>query len=296
MTIDPDTDLSGYDISSSESDTSSVLGSDTGRNALAPTSEVQELISAINTGLDSLFKASIFVRKFAPKDKRLRAAKTKSFDNRADVMYVNDRFPSLAHRNATLAARLGEANARRRQYFKYRRDHNERLSTVAIKNDAHNSCDIQKKQSGPIRRDTGPVESVLTIETKPSLLADTEATAFAANAAIQARMAEMYEAPAMSVVSFATSIAEASGEELPYPPVPAEAQDGSPFLCAYCLTFVQLKREGSEQQWRFERTTLYLNPANLFQEAYPPRPRALHLHIFLLQSGELSVTTCLVRT
>ena len=121
------------DLPSSESDSSSISRSG-GRNTLAPTSETQELMSAIRTGLDSLFKASIFIRKFASQDKRLRAAKAALFGNCADIMYIKDRYP-LLNKNATLVARLGEANARRRQYFLYRRELDERLSKVATEND-----------------------------------------------------------------------------------------------------------------------------------------------------------------
>lgn len=63
-----DTDLSEYNISSSESETSSTLSSDDGIKALAPTSEIQELISAIGSGIDALFKASIFVRRLIQND------------------------------------------------------------------------------------------------------------------------------------------------------------------------------------------------------------------------------------
>ena len=218
----------------------------------------------MKTGLDSLFKVSIFVQKFAPKDKRLRAAKTTPFDNRADAMYVKDRYPALLEKNATLATRLGEANARRRQYFKYRRDHHERLSTVTAK-DIHNSGKGLGKQSEVIDRRAVPAKSVLTAETLPSLFAQTEATAFEADAAAQAqlRMLEIQQTPiAMSVASFATSIAETSDENLPFPPVPDEAVIGSAFLCPYCMTFQQLEPVGLERQWRFERGNRYPNSAN----------------------------------
>ncbi|MCJ1369865.1 hypothetical protein MMC20_001077 [Loxospora ochrophaea] len=241
----PDTDLSEYDISSSESDSS--FSSSDERRAVNPTSEIQELIFATKAGLDSLFKASIFIRKFAPKERRLRAAETKPFDNRADIMYVNDRYPLLTDKNAALVARLGEANARRRQYFKYRRDHNERLSMVAAEGD----LDTKKGQLELNVKRAGLAKTVLTVETKPSLFAETEATAFVVDKAAQAQTLELPSAPqAMSIVSFATSVAENSDEELPFPPLPAEAEDGSPFLCPYCLQYQQVKHEGSEHRWR----------------------------------------------
>ena len=205
-------------------------------------------------------------------------------------MYVHDRYPSL-NQNMTLVGRLGEANARRRQYFKYRRDHDERLSTVAVKD---NSVNI-KTQRYPEPEVPAPDKTVSTVETKPSLLADTEATAFVADEAAQIETLSILEAPkAMSAVSYATSIAETSDEDLSFPPVPVEAQSGTPFLCPYCFQFQQMKREGLERHWRYERSTFLRAMANLPQKARPPRSRALHLHFHVMRSRYLSITTCLV--
>ena len=248
LIIDSNTDLSEFDISSSESDASSLSCFVNERNSIRSTSEIQELISAIKAGLDNLFKASIFIRKFAPNDKRQRASATKPFDNRADVMYVKDRYSLLAQKNEALTARLGEANARRRQYFKYCRDHNDRLSRAPDEKDTLKSETMPKKQP-----ETRPAKSVTTVQTKPSLFAGTEATAFIAGAGADAQISELLDAPpAMSVVSFATSIAEASSDELPFPPIPADAHRNSLILCPYCLRIVQMKRGNLEHQWRFE--------------------------------------------
>ena len=244
----------------------------------------------MDTSLGSLFKASIFIRTNETRDKRLRAERMKPFDNRADIMYVNDRYPSL-NQNATLVGRLGEANARRRQYFKYRRDHDERLSTVAVKD---NSVNV-KTQRYPEAGVPAPDKTVSTVETKPSLLADTEATTFIADEAAQIEMLRMLEAPkAISAVSFATSIADISDEGFSFPSVPVEAENGTPFLCPYCFRFQKLKREGLEHHWRYERSNFLQAFANLLQKARPPRSRALHLHFLILRSRRLSITTCLV--
>ena len=284
-----DIDLSEYDLSSSESDSSSVPSSEE-RNNQGSISEIQTLISAIDTSLGSLFKASIFIRSNTTRGKRLRVESTKPFDNRADIMYINDRYP-LLNQNATLVGRLGEANARRRQYFKYRRDHDERLSTVAVK---ANSVNV-KTQRYPEARVSAPEETISTVETKPSLLADTEATAFVANEAAQMEMLRDLEAPkAMSEVSLATSIADISDEGFSFPSVPIEAENGTPFLCPYCFRFQSLKCEGLEYHWRYERSSLLLAFAKSLQKARPPRSRALHLYFLVLRSRYLSITTRLV--
>lgn len=241
-----DVDLLEYGLSASDSDSSSVSSSD-GETAPHNTSEIQELLSATRIGIDSLFKASIFVRKNASKDRRLRAATKDIFDNRADILHISDRYPLLKH-NSTLVPRLGEANARRRQYFTYLRDHNERLAAVS---DDSDNIEAQI-HPGVVRAEAAM--TVMTGETKPSLLADTAATPFVADEAAQDRILGIFAAPkAKSVVSFATSVAETSDKDLQFPPVPAEAKDPS-FKCPYCGLPMELK-DGplKEDQWRCEK-------------------------------------------
>lgn len=243
-----DVDLLEYGLYPSESDSSSVSSSG-GETAPDHTSEIQELLSAIRIEIDSLFKTSIFIRKNASRDRRLRAETKDFFDNGADILHVRDRYPLLKG-NSTLVTRLGEANARRRQYFKYLRDHNERLAAVP-----GDDLDNVKAQDHPGVVRAEAALTVLTGETKPSLLADTAATTFVADEAAQDRMLKMSAAPkAKSVVSFATSVAETSDKDLPFPPLPTEAKDGSSFRCPYCCISIELKHGGLEdQQWRYEK-------------------------------------------
>lgn len=242
---DLDIDLSEYDLSSSQSDSSSVPSSD-GRNALAPTSEMQELMSAIKISLDSLFRTSIFIRKFSSKDKRLRAAGKEIFDNGADKLYLEDRYPLLKG-NTTLVRRLSEANARRRQFFKYCRDHSDHLSTPTAKG----KSDDAKAQACPVSMKDAPAETIWTAERKSSLLADTEATAFVADEAAQAQMLKLIEEPeTVSAVSFATSVAETPDEDWPFPPIPAEAFTDPHFTCPYCCQSPNFKSEGLEYKWK----------------------------------------------
>lgn len=273
-----ETDISQYNISSSESDSLSSTSSSGETNSLVPTTELQELLSAIATGLESLFKTSMFIRRFASRDRRQRATQTKPFDHRADIMYVDDRYPLLKQKNPALAARLGECNARRRQYFKYRRDHNERISTVPAEDEFDA---LLKKQIGHKPGYGQPAQSAQTVESKSSTLAETKATTFVADdEAVRAYALDIQEAPAaMSVVSFATSVAEASDEELPFPKIPSEAQSGLSFICPYCQNALRLNRQGLEHQWRFDQQILHCGCANKAQETCTLGLRTLCLHI-----------------
>lgn len=210
-------------------------------------------MSAIMISLDYLFRTSVFIRKFAPKDKRQRAANTKPFDNRADAMYINDRYPVVSQKNEALVARLGEANARRRQYFKYRRDHNDRLSRPDTEKEKAISEPKPQLHPQPADQRSKPTKSVLSEQTKPSLWADTEATEFVEHPLVEAQLSTLLDPPpAMSIVSFATSIVESPEDNLCFPPLPAEARDNSSFLCPYCLTIVPLKSKEKDNQWRLE--------------------------------------------
>jgi hypothetical protein len=258
--IDSGIDLAEYDLSSSDSDSDcdSSHSAMPSTRALTATSEIEELMLAIKDGIDSLFRTSIFVRKHAPKDRRQRASAAKPFDNRADVMYVKDRYPLAAVKNEALMARLGEANARRRQYFKYCRDHKERLSNLmAEKTDAQKQESQPDRVPGPETSQTAERTLSRLSNTNPSLLADTKATEFAAGELETAQSSiQLEEQSTRSVVSFATTVAEPSDAELGFPPLPPEAKSNSMFLCPYCFTVVALKGKDREHQWRSVSTRL----------------------------------------
>jgi hypothetical protein len=250
--IDSGIDLAEYDLSSSDSDSDcdSTHSAMLSTRAAPAISEIEELMLAIKHGIDSLFRTSIFVRKHAPRNKRQRASAAKPFDNRADVMYVKDRYPLAAVKNEALVARLGEANARRRQYFKYCRDHNERLSNlIAEKTDAQ----MEESQPGQAPETSHVAGRTVFrhIETNPSLLVDTKATEFGAGEPETAQLSKQLEEQSVrSVVSFATTVAEPSDDELGFPLLPSEAKSNSMFLCPYCFTVIALKGENREHQWK----------------------------------------------
>ena len=209
--------------------------------ATGTVSEIDGLMLAIKHRIDSLFRTSIFIRKLAPKDKRQRASGTKGFDNLADVMYVQDKYPLVASTNAALAARLGEANARRRQYLKCCRDHNDRLSgqgTASLVNDNAQEQAPQIHSAPQLAEPGGEVtKSVLSGQTKASLLAETKATEFIPQQLEDTGLfAHLDTQSTRSVISFATTVADTSEDSLAFPPLPSEAEHNDTFLCPYCFT------------------------------------------------------------
>ncbi len=266
--VDSDIDLDEYGLSLNDSDedtdtdsvTSLAMSSNGRMNTAGPVSEIDELMSAVRSSIDRLFRISIFIRNHAPPGKRQRALEKGSFDNRADVMYIQDKYPLMANTHPFLTARLGQANANRRQYFKYCRDHNDNLSgkdtttgrdTVSEQAPhAHLAVPEPAGTSGD-----GPARSILSGHTKPSILAQTEATEFIAPPFENMGLLEHLDAePARSVVSFATTVAETADDSLGFPPLPAEAERNTTFLCPYCFTVIAIKGTNKRRQWRFVRT------------------------------------------
>ncbi|KAK7439447.1 regulator of conidiation-1 [Colletotrichum acutatum] len=182
-------ELEEFDISSSSSESGASITSNSSRDSRHDKpSEIQKLLSAIRTSLNSLFKASVFIRKFAAEDRRQRASKTKPFVNTADLMYIKDKYSFLWETNEPLAIRLAEANARRRQYFKYRQQHQEKLSSqlddsLIGRRDAHLRTEPKPLDGEPLRQG-----SIVSGMTKPSILAETEATEFVRNKASEAQL------------------------------------------------------------------------------------------------------------
>ncbi|KXH49973.1 regulator of conidiation-1 [Colletotrichum nymphaeae SA-01] len=241
-------ELEEFDISSSSSESGASTTSNSTRDSRHDKpSEIQKLLSAIRTSLNSLFKASVFIRKFAPEDRRQRASKTKPFVNTADLMYIKDKYSILWETNEPLAIRLAEANARRRQYFKYRQQHQENLASqqddiIMGRRDAH-----LRAEPKPIDREPLPQGSIVSAMTKPSILAETEATEFVRNKEPETQFFALQSPePAMSVLSMATTVVEASDAELQFPPIPQEGQKSDSFLCPYCLEIVLWQTKNKE--------------------------------------------------
>lgn len=251
--INSKTDLAEYGISSSDSD-SSYSSSSNDAPLTASTSEIQELISAIKISLENLFRTSIFIRRFAPRDRRQKAAKTATFDNLADIMYIKERYPLLENRNkGNLAFRLGSANARRRQYFKYCRDHNDRLSKTEAEKDRERARHQTPLPARLADQGSRQERSIKSDHMKPSILAETKATELLVDNIAQAELSTLLEPkPAPSVISYATTIVESTDDSLVFPPLPSDAQTSSSFLCPYCLAIVEMKPKEKLQQWRLE--------------------------------------------
>lgn len=243
------TDLAEFDVSSG-SESSRLSFSDKNVTVVSSSSEIEELASAIRGSINSLFKTSVFIRKFAPKERRKRAAeKTDRFVSQTDEMYIKDRYPAVERKGrGDLIVRLGLANAHRRQYFTYCREHSDRLSGT-------DSAKDRKEADNPRLGQEAKQEVVTTAEhTQRSFLATTQATSLPvlADNEVSREFPKSLEAePSPSLVSYATTIDISVGDDTAFPPLPSDAHNNSFFLCPYCLKIVELKSKNREMHWRY---------------------------------------------
>lgn len=244
--IDPEIDLAEFDVSSG-SETSEPSSS--GENGIVvSSSEIDELISAIRGGINSLFKTSVFIRKFAPKERRQRAVeKADIFTSQIDEIYIKDRYPAVERNGRSdLVVRLGLANAHRRQYFVYCREHNDRLSR------ADTAKDRREGENHPLNQEARREVLTTAGHRDQSFLASTTATDLLADNEASGELPQLLQAePTPSLVSYATTIDNCADDDTAFPPLPADAQSNLFFLCPYCRKIVRLNPNEKEKHWRY---------------------------------------------
>ena len=213
-------------------------------------SESDELLLLAQASITSLFKASIYIQKQAPQDKYIRSVKTEPFTAHYDISHLQEKYSFLAASNNLLLQRLGKANARRREYFAYRREHHAKIAknseTTSFQATEHqirrpNAEDTDQRNVTPLKQvhDARIEGSVETFD-------QTEATTF-----VEERKPGLMESfpSAPSVISFATSLGENIAGQFPTPPAGALA--GQVFLCPYCFKLQQFHRSSTEKHWKY---------------------------------------------
>lgn len=213
-------------------------------------SESKELLLLAQASITSLFKASIYIQKQAPQDKYIRSVKTEPFTVHYDIAHLQEKYPSLATSQNLLLQRLGKANARRREYFAYRREHHSKIAKTleaapfqATEHQMRPANDTDQRD----QRNVTPPKQVYDAPRDGSVqtVDQTEATTF-----IEERQPDLMESvsSAPSVISFATSLGESITGQFPTPPAGALA--GLIFLCPYCFKLQQFHRSNTEKYWK----------------------------------------------
>lgn len=164
--------------------------------------------------MDCLLRLSATIKNPAPHDQfEWRTDVLTSEYEQWDVRHVQEKFRNI---DPNVAERLGRALTMRRQYFKYREEHHDKLSRDL---DADDNEDISTVASS-IPKNMKDA-SVMT-----SLLDHTD------------------NESSFSTTSYALSTADS--DQLRVPPLPRDHLNG-PFLCPFCRTIVEIN---TRSEWK----------------------------------------------
>ncbi|KAF4339309.1 transcription factor [Fusarium beomiforme] len=187
------------------------------------------LLKDIAEGIDCLLRLSVAIAHPAPHERfRKRGAGSTegvSFYTPHDIAYVRDKFPNLSTDIATI---LGKFITRRRQFFKYRKAHHEKL--VSGLETMVSGEQLDRSQSEVIQK---TLASSLPERFKMTSLNYLDAVLDE----------DIGSDAAISQTSYATSagiLLEDVGDKEHPPPLPSSAQDGI-FECPFCYRMISAK-------------------------------------------------------
>lgn len=184
--------------------------------------EAHLILCMMSECLRALFRIGTLVRKATPRDRFDRALQQSeyAFAAQFDTNYVEERYPKLAtERSHWLSLRLGNANAKRRQFINYVRDHRARLE--GEEND-HGTDAATTKQSSKATTFLVP-ESISTSEFL--------------------RSPPEIEDDSVSLVSASTAFDTETSLRLPS--LSDLGPDGEYFECPICFTLQSFQKEKS---------------------------------------------------
>ena len=213
------------------------------------TSELEQLFISVSETITSLYKLSIAIRRPTPRDRYTKAAKLTPLDPRYDISHVYEKFRYL--KSSRLIEKLGKANARRRDLFRYRARHHEKLASKAEQGELDTGTSFGPRPAPynelPVERSVAafPKVPLPDMSEKQSQLASTKATTYVADTE---RDFDLDIETSKSETSFVTSVADdqaTGGRRIP--DAPKQSGNGRPFECPYCYTIQTLK---SSRQWR----------------------------------------------
>jgi ligand-binding sensor domain-containing protein len=195
-------------------------------------SELHQLFIAIQGAVTQLFRLSMMIRKKPKKDDYARAVDTVLMDPISDINHVKDKHPILREGRLWLAERLGRAITSCRQYFIYRRDHQEKLTAVHhLRTDEDGNTLWSGTRASTYYNDELPGNFVGTQYLPPQHPARTTATT---------EYADSSKGTEGSTTSFKTP-------PLPLNPTGVRYKFGDHFECPYCWRPQEIK---SKTEWK----------------------------------------------
>jgi hypothetical protein len=179
-------------------------------------SELTQILCGIIESINCLFRLSVSIHNPFPHDRLKKASSTDaSHFEPFDIDHVRTKFATASD---TITERLGKANSRRRQYFKYRQLHHQKLASGLDDNEKHI---VESTEASSLPPGLGLRDLILP---------------------------ELREAETDSVVSdtsYATSSTTPGQQKVLA--LPAGAQD-RPFECPFCFMMISVS---SKRQWKY---------------------------------------------
>ncbi|OTA55113.1 hypothetical protein K449DRAFT_338029, partial [Hypoxylon sp. EC38] len=171
----------------------------------------------------------------SPRDRFQRALQhsESAFPAWFDVDYVRHKYPKLCRPNTQeLAERLGSANAKRRQYIKYCRDHKTRLGRVTDESPAIPGGDLEDD-----------------LEDRTTAKLSSKATTMLPLGSSELANLELNVADEEDAISYSTaSTTFESTMSLALPSLGELSPDSQPFECPICFTLQSFRRE---KAWKY---------------------------------------------
>ncbi|KAI0546405.1 hypothetical protein F4679DRAFT_412595 [Xylaria curta] len=182
-------------------------------------SELDQLTEEITDAVGNLLRLSMSLRNPAPHDRFMSTeyAKVHYFEAN-DRAHVDAKFPNMSE---VLITRLGQALSQRRQYFRYRESHHEKL--------AHGLFDPRRSEADAQSTVASSIPKAMKVYGVPVFGELDE---------------DQRSDTGFSQTSFATTNPESNS--LRIPPLPKKAYDG-PFECPFCFMLISVR---STNQWK----------------------------------------------
>ena len=198
--------------------------------------ECSQLAIMLNDLIKSLLRLSLVIQRSSRRGKFVRSSRDKPYNTKFDVLHALESLP-FAAKNQVLIERLGKANAQRRQWLAYRRNHNERLSYFdgfvldQVDNIQNQQTASRADLASDVSHSTRPSNEFTMIDNS------TTATTFYENS--QARFDPGAGNETASDMSFsASSVSGRDKIPLEIPRMPSEAASGEPFECPFCFIII----------------------------------------------------------
>ena len=194
--------------------------------------ESSDLLLSANDSITGLMRLSIQIHRSSRKSKFARCLLEPEFNVAADKDHVRQLFPAAAY-NDSLVTKLAKANAQRRQWLIYRRQHVEKLGVDDISGDIDVDTDVARATVGPEGR------RLATANVAPSL-PDTIASLFR-------RSSTGFSQSKYTETQNELSTVVDGDQRLLVPEPPEYAKLGQPFLCPYCHCITEISGQDSWQ-------------------------------------------------